>query len=167
MAKFKAHGGFQYDVYTKLFDSIVWLVIDYGASIWGTAVNAAKIRGMRFFMGVGRYTPNLALYGDMGWKPCIEKQWTSVLRTCSRFTKMSECRLNRKMFLWSNRISFGKVRKWNNRVNTKFKDLNLNQYCNIECILSKGMIKHVENIMFTEYQDKWENDLFSNVNSKI
>ena len=27
------------------------------------------------------------------------------------------------------------------------------------------MIKHVENIMFTEYQDKWKNDLFSNVNS--
>jgi hypothetical protein len=26
IAKCKAHGGFQYDVYTKLFDSIVWSV---------------------------------------------------------------------------------------------------------------------------------------------
>jgi hypothetical protein len=90
-----------------------------------------------------------------------------LLRTWSRFTKMSECRLNRKIFLWSNRISFSKVRNWNYRVNTKFKDQNLNQYWNIECILSKGMITHVENIMFTEYQDKWKNDLFSNVNSKL
>ena len=24
---------------------------------------------MRFFMGVGKYTPNLAQYGDMGWMP--------------------------------------------------------------------------------------------------
>ena len=158
-------------IITKLFDSIVWLVINYGASIWDTrefsAVNAVKIRGMRFFMGVGRYNQNLALYGDMGRKPCIVKQWISVLRIWSRFTKMSECRLNRKVFLWSNKISFSKVRNWNYRVNTKFKDLNLNQYCNIECILSKGMIKHVENILLTEYQDKWKNDLFSNVNSKF
>jgi hypothetical protein len=29
------------------------------------------------------------------------------------------------------------------------------------------MIKHVENILLTEYQDKWKNDLFSNVNSKF
>jgi hypothetical protein len=83
IAKCKAHGGFQYDVYTKLFDSIVWSVIYYGASIWGTkefsVVNAVKKRGMRLFMGVGRYIPNLALYGLMGWKPCIVKQWTSVL----------------------------------------------------------------------------------------
>ena len=74
--------------------------------------------------------------------------------------------MNRKIFVWSNRISFSKVRNWNYRVNTKCKALNLNQYCNIECMLSKGMIKHVQN-MLTEYQDKWENDLFSNVNSKI
>jgi hypothetical protein len=101
-------------IITKLFDSIVWLVINYGASIWGTrefsAVNAVKIRGMRFVMGVGRYNQNLALYGDMGRKPCIVKQWISVLRIWSRFTKMSECRLNRKVFLWSNKISFSKVR---------------------------------------------------------
>ena len=96
-----------------------------------------KLRGMRLFMGVGRNTPNLALYGDMGWKPCIVKQWTSVLRTWSRFTKMSECRLNRNVFLLGSRISYSKVRNWNYRVNTKFKDLNLNQYYNIECI-SKG-----------------------------
>jgi hypothetical protein len=111
-------------IITKLFDSIVWLVINYGASIWDTrefsAVNAVKIRGMRFFMGVGRYNQNLALYGDMGRKPCIVKQWISVLRIWSRFTKMSECRLNRKVFLWSNKISFSKVRNWNYRVNTKF-----------------------------------------------
>ena len=61
IAKCKAHGGFQYDVYTKFFYSIVWSVIDYGASIWDTrefsVVDAVTNRGMRLFMGVGRYTP--------------------------------------------------------------------------------------------------------------
>lgn len=78
IAKCKAHGGFQYDVYTKLFNSIIWSVIDYGASILGTkefsCINAVKRKAMRFVMGVGRYNPNLTLYGDMEWKPCIAKQ---------------------------------------------------------------------------------------------
>ncbi|XP_071123605.1 uncharacterized protein [Mytilus edulis] len=70
IAKCKSNGGFCYSTYTKLFDTLVWSVIDYGASIWGTrefsCINAVKNRAMRFFMGVGKYTPNLSLYGDMG-----------------------------------------------------------------------------------------------------
>jgi hypothetical protein len=51
-------------------------VIEYGASIWGnkdfSCINSVKNRAVRFFfMDVGKYTPNLALYGDMGWMPCI------------------------------------------------------------------------------------------------
>ena len=45
----------------SFFYSIVWSVIDYGASIWDTrefsVVDAVTNRGMRLFMGVGRYTP--------------------------------------------------------------------------------------------------------------
>ena len=82
-------------------------VIEYGASIWGakefTCINAVKNRAMRFFMGVGKYTPNLSLYGDMGWIPNSIKQWSCILRLWSRFTKMCNTRLNKKVFLWSNR----------------------------------------------------------------
>jgi hypothetical protein len=51
-------------------------VIEYGASIWGnkdfSCINSVKNRAVRFFfMDVGKYTPNLALYGDMGWMLCI------------------------------------------------------------------------------------------------
>ena len=70
IAKCKVNGGFNYSTFTKLFDTLVWSVIEYVASIWGcrefTCINAIKNRAMRFFMGVGKYTPNLALYGDMG-----------------------------------------------------------------------------------------------------
>ena len=83
IAKCKANGGFNYTTFTKLFDTMVWSVIDYGASIWGTkdysCINAVKNRAMRFFMGVGKYTPNLALYGDMGWIPCNIKTLRTVL----------------------------------------------------------------------------------------
>jgi hypothetical protein len=51
---------------------------------------------MRFFMGVGKYTPNLALYGDMGWKPCIVSQWSFIFRIWCTFTKMCNSRINKK-----------------------------------------------------------------------
>jgi hypothetical protein len=35
IVKSKAHGGFNFDTYTKLYDSLVWSVISYGAAIWG------------------------------------------------------------------------------------------------------------------------------------
>ncbi len=36
IAKFKAYGGLPYDCYTKLYDSLVQPIIDYGSAIWGT-----------------------------------------------------------------------------------------------------------------------------------
>ena len=52
-------------VYSKLYDTMVWSVIDYGAAIWGTreyaCINAVQNRAERFFLGVGKYTPNAAV----------------------------------------------------------------------------------------------------------
>lgn len=33
---------------------------------------------MRFFLGVGRYTPVAALYGEMGWIPPFAQQWKVI-----------------------------------------------------------------------------------------
>lgn len=85
IAKSKANGGFEFSIFTKLFDTLVMSVIEYGASIWGarefTCINAIKNRAMRFFMGVGKYTPNLSLYGDTGWMPCLIKLQLQLLLT--------------------------------------------------------------------------------------
>ena len=35
IAKFKSLGGMPFDVYSKLYDSLVWPVIAYGAALWG------------------------------------------------------------------------------------------------------------------------------------
>jgi hypothetical protein len=38
------------------------------------SINAVQNRAMRLFMGVGKYTPNDAIAGDMGWKPAYIRQ---------------------------------------------------------------------------------------------
>ena len=64
-------GGMPFDVYKKLFDTTVWYVISYGAAIWGkrefSVINTVHIKACRFFLGVGKCTPNTAVNGDMGW----------------------------------------------------------------------------------------------------
>jgi hypothetical protein len=69
LQKFKAKGGMPFYVYIKLFDSRVWPVIAYGAGFCGTRqfsfIDAMQNRAMRFYMGTGKYIPNLAVAGDM------------------------------------------------------------------------------------------------------
>ena len=36
IAKYKSLGGMPHHVYKKLYDSVVWPVIAYGAEVWGT-----------------------------------------------------------------------------------------------------------------------------------
>jgi hypothetical protein len=78
IAKYKLNGGFIFNTYTTLYDSLEWSIISYGAAIWGTkeysCINAVQNRAMRFYLGVGKYTPNLSVIGDMGWKPSIIRQ---------------------------------------------------------------------------------------------
>ena len=91
IVKSKASGGFHYNTYTKLFDTKVGSVIEYGAAIWGfksfSCINAGQNRAMRFLMGVNKYAPNDAIFGDMAWKPVYINQWNCIFRHWSRCVK--------------------------------------------------------------------------------
>ena len=79
IAKCKSLGGMPFNVVTKLYDALVWPVIAYGAAIWGdrafSCIDAVQNQAMRFYLGVGRYTPTAAVAGDMGWIPSVVRQW--------------------------------------------------------------------------------------------
>ena len=89
IAKAKAYGGFPYGTFTKLYESTVTSVINYGASIWGTreysCINIVQHRACRFFLGVGKFTPNAAVEGDLGWVPQEVRQWNSVMGSFQRY----------------------------------------------------------------------------------
>ena len=73
IAKCKFIGVVPYNVFSKLYETVVWPVINYSAPVWGfhsySCIDAVHNRAMRFYLGVGKYTPNDAVAGDMGWKP--------------------------------------------------------------------------------------------------
>ena len=160
IVKSKAHGGFQFQTFTKLFDTLVWSVITYGAAIWGTrdfsCINAVQNRAIRFYMGVGKYTPNDAINGDMGWKPPCVKLWSCVLRHWSRLSNMNVQRINFKVFKWSYRYAVNRKNNWCERVMSKLKENNFDFYIDINNVLSKGQISDFEDILFEKYKLDWQ-----------
>ena len=69
---YKQAGGMPFDVFKKLFDTTVFSVtcISYGAAIWGikeySVISTVQHKACRFFLRVGKCTPNAAVNGNMG-----------------------------------------------------------------------------------------------------
>ena len=131
VVKYKAAGGMPYNVFTKLYNSTVLAVINYGSAIWGTktfsCIEAIHNRAMRFYLGTGKYTPNAALIGDMGWEPIMVKQYASVANHWARCINMDNTRTNKRVFLYAVRKSGSSCKNWAFRVKNILIDLGCDQ----------------------------------------
>ncbi len=103
IAKDKAHGGMPFICYSKLYDSLVQPVINYGAAIWGTkdyaCISAVQNRVCRYYMGLGKYAANIALEGDTAWVPPSHRIWKCVTRQWFKSVNMCESRMNKRVFI--------------------------------------------------------------------
>ena len=142
--KCKLNGGLPYKCYTKLYDSLVWPIIEYGASIWGTTnrscIDAVQNRASRYHLGVGKYTPNLAVQGDIGWLPTQVRQWKSLGRLWSRFKEMPHDRINKRIFSWSTSNSSTRCKNWAFKFKSHMTSLNLDIVCDENTNISKSYI---------------------------
>ena len=79
ICKVKTNGGVPYECFVKLFDSLVWPILSYGASIWGTRrfpdIEAVFNGACRFYLGPGQQAPIVAVRGDMGMVPPLARQY--------------------------------------------------------------------------------------------
>ena len=62
---------FGFKTFEKLYESCAIPILDYGASVWGfksySEIGSVQNRGaIRYFLGVYRFTPSLAIIGDIG-----------------------------------------------------------------------------------------------------
>ena len=70
--------------------------------MWGykpyTQIGNIQNRAMRYFLGVHRFTPNMAITGDMGWLPSVYRRWCSVIRLWNRILLFDDTRITKKVF---------------------------------------------------------------------
>lgn len=110
-------------------------IINYGAGVWGTrdfsCINAVQNRACRFFMGVGKKTPNDAVQAEMGWTSPGQRRWLCVARTWFRLCNMSENRVTKRIFLWAHTRAQRNCKNWIFYVQKCFNELQMNHLSNI------------------------------------
>ncbi|MEW8547636.1 MAG: reverse transcriptase family protein, partial [Candidatus Thiodiazotropha sp.] len=166
IAKYKAFGGIPFRTYSKLYESMVDSTINYGAAIWGdkrySCIEAVKHRALRFFMGVGRYTPNAAVTGDSGWLSQEIKQWSSVINQWYRLRRMQSDRINAKVFQWAASQRGVRCKNWCFRLQKQFDKSGCDHlfiHTDIHQI-SKDQIKSkIQEALFADMLGKWQDDL--------
>ena len=161
IAKAKAYGGFPFGTFTRLYDATVNSVISYGASIWGTreysCISAVQHRACRFFLGVGKFTPNAAVEGDMGWIPAEVRQWTCVVRLWCRLKNMDVNRLNHKVYKWAESMKT-RTKNWVFRFQRHLELINCSHYLNNNYSTSH-ILSTCEKQYLNVFIDKWKAEL--------
>ena len=161
ISKVKLNGGVPYECFVKLYDSLVWSVINYGASIWGTrvypAIEAVHNRACRFFLGVGQRAPTAAVRGDMGMLPPLCRQHGEVARQYSRLENMAVERVNRRVFNWAVNTTRTRAKGWPGRVNKMMVGLGITN----RDVMGYGhdFIMAVKDASFIKFLETWNAEL--------
>lgn len=117
---------------------------------------------MRFFLGVGRYTPNVAVSGEMGWISPEIRQWKSIAIHLSRVSYMLDCRVNKRVALCTASAANRSCKNWFFYVNDMLKNCNAHQYSDIRISIPKHTIV---NIVTTKLQEKFVLNWLESLNS--
>jgi hypothetical protein len=143
IAKCKAHGNVPYDCFTYLYDSLVQPIIDYGSAIWGhkefSCIKSVQFRACRFFMKVGRYTPNSAVMGDMGWSTPQHRIYVNIIRQWCRLSHLPETRLNHRTFAWAISDAMDGCRTPVKSVITFLESVQVNCVNSLQCVQQQAL----------------------------
>ena len=91
------------NTYSKLYETGVILILDYGRGIWGYSGNnhseTIQNKAIRYYLGVHNFTPVPALPGEMGLLNCKYRKQLNMLRFWNHLIKMNPERLTKDMLL--------------------------------------------------------------------
>ena len=76
-------------------------------------------------MAVGKYTPNIAVQGDIVWVPKSVKIWKSLGSRWVRFKNMEEHRLNKRTFKWCVKHGENRCKNWFYKFRNRLSSLEL------------------------------------------
>jgi hypothetical protein len=157
IAKFKQMKNIGYKTYSKMYDAAVVPVSDYGSGVWGykefSAHNNVHNRALRYFLGVHRFAPNVALQADMGWRPPKYRRAINIMLLWNRLIDMNDNVIAKSVFKYDYTAC---NKNWCSDVKILLESVNLeNVYTNcIKCDMDIFSQKLNEII-----QSKWSNEI--------
>ena len=147
-----------------MFNSCVVPVIDYCSGIWGfkqfNKIDTLQSRAIRYFLGVHRFTPILAINGEMGWTLSIHRRWVNMIRLWNRLISMDDNRLTKCVFN-SDYTATGKT--WCSDLKNLLHQVNMQQSFENKQIVN---LEHVKNLFNNKHQQEWNEKLHTVSNSE-
>ena len=145
---------FRYNTFTTLFHSCVVPILDYCSGVWGfkstTKCDAVQNRAIRYFLGVHKFAPILAINGDMGWDNCILRHRLNMVRLWNRLISMPDVRVTKQIFMWDYRLNSN---NWAHDMLKLFTEIGLqNNFYNLETCNLSSIKEHLE----TFYNSNWK-----------
>ena len=155
-----------YNVYSKLYDSLVWSVVAYDAAIWGThtfsCIEAVQHRTMRVFLGTIRNTPTAAMAGDMGWQSVVTKHILPVSKYWIRPSHMSNTNFNKRIFLYCLNVYGIECKNWCFKVLNHYSKIGCYNNANNSIPLSKhAFLNAVKQASLNHFLLDWETTINS------
>jgi hypothetical protein len=171
ISKFKCVGGTNFDTYSKLFDSFVTPILEYGSGVWGidefSSINSVFFRAGRFFLGVGKYAPNNATLGDLAWDTPFVRQMQCVTRLWSRLSKMDNDRIPKIVFDWSKHLANNNNKNWCFKTRNVFNRIKCDPELNLaEQVGTRSLVVKVTKNARNFVEERWKCTVF-NDNRKV
>ncbi len=156
-SKYYESGGFTYEIFTKLYDTLVQPITLYGSAIWGMyeqkRLNVIQNRACKFFLGLNRNSSNVAARGDMGWSAPVTRQRMDVFRLLQRLKSMPCNRLPHAIHLWSKR----RGNSWERNIDKLAKKLKLCDLVSTPAVNMTCVRKRLRQIDETTwFTDMWD-----------
>ena len=139
--------------YNKMIDAYVKPVMHYSACVWGfkdfAKSNQVLHKAARFYLGVHKFTPVVAMLGELEWLPSVNERWICMLRWWNHLVNLEDHRLLKKIFYYD----YQKCKKnWCSEIKSIFTKLDmLSTYENkVSCNL-----KQCELVLLNMYSNQW------------
>ena len=155
--KFNKLKGLGYKTFSKLYHTGVAPILDYCSGIWGFQnfgyIDTIQNKAIRFFLGVHRFSPNLAINGDVAWCSSTIRRRVEMLRFWNRVVGMDDNRLTKRIFLWdySKRSCKG---NWNSDIYKLFTKIGRTDHFTN---LSQVNVYAAKTILEQEEENEWQN----------
>lgn len=150
---YKGFNGLNYKSYTKLYETYVDPILLYCSSVWGaneiSYCNSIQNRAIRWYLGVHKFTPNLAIMGDIGWKSSKIKRQKCIIRLWNRIINMDDNRLPKLIFEWDYKCGY---QSWTYCVKNMLSDIGFDYLYFTKDLLD---CKVIEDSLFNSYKNDW------------
>ena len=164
LSMFYHNKGLGFRTYSKLYESCICPIMEYGSGVWGYSKNEKLckiyLRAARCFLGVNKYAPLPGIEGDMGWDPPVVRCKIEMLRLWNRLVGMNDQRMPKLLYnhmLTQNHPWIAKIKNIFNEINCAdvfSNNVPIINFKEFSDFASKSLMTHVNNVWVNTLSNK-------------